>query len=131
MAKIVVAHRNTETKEIDLGELKNDKVVWLVLLKDNGELEHFFPNRTTLVVNHDAILFLRDRSYANAEKIIDKCQVAELKYILNDLWDANAKRWIDNQGMHDTIGFEHIMETGFTRNQIKWIENMFEILQGD
>lgn len=40
MAKIVVVHKNTETKEIDLG--KNDKVAWIVLMDNNGKLTKFF-----------------------------------------------------------------------------------------
>lgn len=127
MAKIIVAHKNTESTEIDLGELKNDKVAWMVLLKDDGSLQHFFPNR---VDDFGHMTQLRDESYVNAKRIIDECTVEELQMLLNEIWDGNAQKWIDNSDMHDTIGYEFIMKHGFTRNQLKWIRHLIHIVQG-
>ncbi len=135
MAKIVVVHLNTEIQEFNLGD--NDKVSWIVLHNNKGEMVKFFPQKTEKEQKeigqkeHDQSVALRKQSYANAEKIINRCQVDELTYILNDLWDYNAKIWIDNPSNHGTIGYETIMEVGFTANQQRWIEHMFHILQGD
>jgi len=48
MAKLVVAQRNTKSINVDLGELKNDKIAWIVLLKYDGTLQHFYPNREVI-----------------------------------------------------------------------------------
>ena len=42
MAKIVVVHTNTEVHEFELG--KNDKVEWIVLIKNDGRRELFMPS---------------------------------------------------------------------------------------
>ena len=156
MAKIVVAHINTESMEIDLGKLKNDKVAWMVLLKDDGSLQHFFPNPKLIYemekyneetndiipdpktfrinnedLNHIHITKLRNESYENAKRLIDECMVEELQMLLNEIWDGNAQKWIDNPDVHNTLGHEFVMDYGFTRNQIKWIRHMLHILQGN
>jgi len=135
MANIGIVHLNTEIKEIDIGD--NDKVSWIVLDKNDGSRQKFFPEKSKEELKaiwkaeHEKRNRLRKISYANAEKIIDRCQVDELKWLLNDIWDGNARQWLDNPDNIGTIGQEVVLETGFTTNQMEWIEHMFHILQGD
>jgi len=135
MANIVVVHQNTETQDFDIGD--NDKIAWIVLHKNEGSIQKFFPEKSPeeqkalWKAEHDRSIALRKISYANAEKIIEKCRIDELKYLLNDIWDGNATMWLDNPANEGTVGHETVLETGFTSNQMRWIEHMFHILQGD
>ena len=74
---------------------------------------------------------LRDKSYANAERLILQAPARDLEWLLNDIWDYNAKLWIDDKSHHDTIGFESVMKHGFTTNQLMWIHNIFALLKSN
>lgn len=80
MTKLVMAHKNTDTIEIDLGELKNDKVAWIVLLKDDGSLQHFFPNEQVMDIVSKCIdckeLFITHTKDRN-----NRCQSCEQKFV--------------------------------------------------
>jgi len=68
---------------------------------------------------------LRDISRKNADKIIGKAPIDDMKWILNDLWDYNARVWLDSPNNQDTIGYENVRDYGFTTNQLRWIETIF------
>ena len=135
MAKIIVVHRNSENQEFDIG--KNDKVTWITMLKEDSSLQKFFPEKSPEELKamwkaeHDRCIALRKISYANAELTINKFESDEFQNLLNDIWDGNAKQWLDNPENKDTNGYNSIMKTGFTTNQMKWIKHMYHILQGD
>ena len=51
MAKLIVAHMNTESKELDLGN--NDKVSWIVIIKNDGTREYFFKSEDVQPTEQD------------------------------------------------------------------------------
>ena len=66
---------------------------------------------------------LRKQSFEAAEKLFVGIP-EELEFILSDLWDYNAQKWLDNPEMADTIGAENIVKYGFLTNQVAWINEL-------
>jgi hypothetical protein len=132
MAKIVVIHKNLSKQQFDIGN--NDKIAWIILWDNEENMIKYFREEDPVELKKQSEIdfvisnSLRHRSYANAERLIDECQIDEFKWLLNEVWDRNANYWIDNHRMHETQGFESIMKYGFTRNQMKWIKHIQEIL---
>lgn len=130
MAYLVIVHKNTETKKVDLGD--NDKIAWMLLHKKDNSIQKFFAElskeeqKRLWDEKHKRDMKLRNRSYAEAEKLIEQSPLEELKWLLTEIWDYNARMWLDNDEMDDTIGQETVLESGFTTNQNRWIRKVLE-----
>ena len=74
---------------------------------------------------------LREISRKNADKIIKKCPVDDMKWFQGDIWDYNARVWLDNPNNVDTIGYESTRDYGYTTNQLRWIELIFDRLNDE
>lgn len=52
------------------------------------------------------------------------------KWLIGEIIDHNIESWIYNKLRDETIGQETVLETGFTTNQLKWINQVNEQLKG-
>lgn len=59
-----------------------------------------------------------------AEELYDIIPDGPLKWIVGDLIELNIVKWIETQFYDDTIGQGEILQFGFTRNQLKWINEL-------
>lgn len=73
---------------------------------------------------------LAEKARKNAVKIYEKCP-EPFRWIVGDLIDYNIFFWILNSEKHGTVGHQEVLETGFTKNQLKWINETIRQLKGD
>lgn len=68
---------------------------------------------------------LVEKVKAKALKIYDMCP-EPLRWLIGDLIEYNIKYWVLDPETENTVGRSEVLETGFTRNQLKWIKKLLE-----